>query len=199
MPPKQRYTREEIVQAALELVREDGLTAVTARALAARLDCSVKPIFGLFRNMEEVQQALLSAAYNIYQSRLTQAMNAGALPPYKASGMAYIQFAREEPELFRLLFMRDRTHEAPAPEGEELEGLYQLIQRNTGLSRELAMRFHLESWVYVHGIAVMLATHYLDWPTEEINAVMTDLYEGLKYRFTKGGREDGGHPDTASQ
>lgn len=79
------------------------------------------------------------------------------------------------------------------------EGLYRLIQRNTGLSREQAMRFHLESWVYVHGIAVMQATYYLDWPVEEISAVMTDLYEGLKYRFTKGGREDGGHPDTASQ
>lgn len=200
MPPKTRYTREEIVQAALELTRENGIAAVTARALANRLSCSAKPIFGQFRNMEEVQAQVLKAADAIYQARLSAAMNAGEWPPYKASGMAYIQFARQEPELFKLLFMRDRTGEAPQMDDtEEMEPIYKIIERNVGLNREEARRFHLENWIFVHGIASMLATHYLDWQTEDISRALTDLYEGLRHRFTEGGKANGSHPHGASQ
>ena len=46
MPPKVRFTREEIIRAALDITRESGPEALTARSLAARLDCSAKPIFG---------------------------------------------------------------------------------------------------------------------------------------------------------
>lgn len=199
MPPKTKYTREEIVLAALALTRESGFAAVTARGLAARLGCSAKPIFGLFRNMEEVQREVLSAADAIYQQRLAEAMARGELPPYKASGMAYIRFSQEEPELFKLLFMRDRSREEPAAAGSELEELLALIQHNLGLTRQQALLFHLENWVFVHGIAAMAATHYLDWSTEDVSRALTDMYEGLKYRFLKGGRQDESHPDGASQ
>ena len=77
---------------------------MTARALATELGCSVKPIFGLFKNMEEVQQEVLIAANLLYQNYLQEDMAKGKYPPYKASGMAYIRFAKEERELFRLLF-----------------------------------------------------------------------------------------------
>lgn len=84
---------------------------MTARALAAELGCSVKPIFGLFKNMEEVQQEVGIAAYELYQKYLLEDMTSGKYPPYKASGMAYIRFAKDEKELFKLLFMRDRSGE----------------------------------------------------------------------------------------
>ena len=74
MPPKFKFSREEILQAALELTRESGISAVTARALGARLGSSAKPIFGLFENMQEVQQEVLKAADRLYQSRLQKAM-----------------------------------------------------------------------------------------------------------------------------
>ena len=56
MPPNFKFTKEEILKSALDIIREKGMSALTARSLAAKLGCSVKPIFGLFRNMEEVQQ-----------------------------------------------------------------------------------------------------------------------------------------------
>ena len=92
MPPKVKFTREEIIRAALDIVRETGPEGLTARSLAARLGCSVKPIFGLFRSMEEVQQEVLAAGYRLYGQTIAQAMEAGKYPPYKASGMAYIAF-----------------------------------------------------------------------------------------------------------
>ena len=182
MPPKCRFTREEIIQAALDLTAEKGVGALTARGLAQRLGSSAKPIFGLFDNMEEVQQEVVKAANLRYQEYLRQDMSAGRYPPYKASGMAYIRFAREQKELFKLLFMRDRTHEEKAA-GDELEALLGLIQKNMGLSRDDAYRFHLEMWIYVHGIATMIATAYLEWDMDFISAALTDAYQGLRLRF----------------
>lgn len=100
MPRKNRFTREEIISAALELTRSRGSAAVTARSLAGALGSSSKPIFGLFENMDEVQQEVQKAAFAIYQKRIADAMASGEFPPFKASGMAYIRFAREERELF---------------------------------------------------------------------------------------------------
>ena len=62
-------------------------------------------------------------------------------------------------------------------EGEEI---ISLIQKNTGLDREQAFMFHLEMWVYVHGIAVMIATSYLDWNWDMISQMLTDAYEGYE-------------------
>ena len=182
MPPKCKFTREEITSAALDLTRRAGPDGLTARALAEELGSSVKPIFGLFKNMEEVQDAVLSAAQDLYQSYLAQDMAAGKYPPYKASGMGYIRFAREERELFKLLFMCDRKGQ-PLEPGREMDVIIPLIMKNTGLSRERAERFHLELWIFVHGIASMIATSYLDWEMETVSDVLTDAYMGLKARF----------------
>lgn len=182
MPPKCRFTREEIIQVALDLTAEKGVGALTARGLAQRLGSSAKPIFGLFANMEEVQQEVVKAANLRYQEYLRQDMSAGRYPPYKASGMAYIRFAREQKELFKLLFMRDRTHEEKVA-GDELEALLGLIQKSMGLNRDDAYRFHLEMWIYVHGIATMIATAYLEWDMDFISAALTDAYQGLRLRF----------------
>lgn len=183
MPPKSRFTREEIIAAALALVREEGPGALTARALGARLGCSAKPIFGAFRGMEEVQQEVIRAGMDLYRQYLRREMEAGEHPPYKASGMGYIRFAQEEPELFRLLFMRDRSGEPVTEEWEELAPIVALIQEKTGLCVEQARMFHLEMWVYVHGVAAMLATRYLPWQAETISVMLTDMFEGLRLRY----------------
>ena len=183
MPPKFRSTREEMIAAALELVRQGGKDALTARALGAKLGCSAKPIFGLFRNMEELEGEVIAAADAYYQKYLVQKMQEGQYPPYKASGMAYIRFSKEERELFRLLFMRDRSGEIIGENLEEIRPLLDLIRKNTGLSEREAYLFHLEMWIYVHGIATMLATSYLEWDAEFISNTLTDSYQGLRHRF----------------
>lgn len=192
MPPKFKFTRDEMIKAALDLTRENGISALTARALAARLGCSAKPIFGLFQNMQEVQQEVLGEANRLYQSYLQEEIASGKYPPYKASGMAYIRFAREEKELFKLLFMRDRSGEKVEEDKREVEQLLRLISESTGLDEKKAYLFHLEMWIYVHGIATMIATAYLDWDMQCIERFLSDEYAGLKYRYCgeKNGRSD---------
>ena len=183
MPRSFLFTREQIVQAALELTREGGIGAVTARALGARLGTSAKPVFGLFQSMTEVQQAVLQAADAYYHDYIREHMARGDYPAYKASGMAYIRFAKEEKELFKLLYMRDRSAEHPPKEAGLSGQLKSLVHNSTGFSGARAGLFHLEMWAYVHGVAAMLATGFLelDWPL--ISQMLTDAYMGLKKRF----------------
>ncbi len=186
MPPKFKFKRDEITNAALNLTRRTGLSSLTARALATELGCSAKPIFGLFKNMEEVQQEVIRTANTLYQSYLKEDMEKGEYPPYKASGMAYIRFAKEEKELFKLLFMRDRSVEKVEENMEEIKPLLQLIQKDTGMDEQEAHTFHIEMWIFVHGMATMIATNYLDLDEGYISKVITDAYKGIKSRFEKG-------------
>ena len=98
--------------------------------------------------------------------------------PYKASGMAYIRFARQERNLFRWLFMRDRTGEQIGPPDAEPQLL--LLQKNLGLTRQEAEKRHLEMWVVVHGIASMAATAYLELDEETISGILSDVFLGLQ-------------------
>lgn len=186
MPPKFKFTREWIIDSAVNVVRKNGLSGLTARGLAAELGSSAKPIFGLFQNMDEVQREVISSANALYQSYLQRSMSENKYPPYKASGIAYIQFAKEEKELFKLLFMRDRTGEKIEEDREAVRPILEVLMQNLGLSEDEATLFHLESWIYVHGIATMLATAYLDWDMNFIIKSLTDVYEGMKHRYTGG-------------
>ncbi len=183
MPRKFLFTKEQILEAALDLTREKGFGAVSARALGNKLGTSSQPIFGYFENMADVQSGIIEAANNLYRSYLDEDMASGKYPPYKASGMAYIRFAREEKELFKLLFMRDRTEEEKATAAPETEMLLDLICKQVSIPRESAMLFFLEMWAYVHGIATMLATGYFDWSEELCSQSLTDMYRGLKCKY----------------
>ncbi len=184
MPPKVKVTKEEIVKTALEIVREQGEGALNARLIAARLGCSTQPIFSNFENMEQLRFAVIGAAEALRRRYGQAELERGEYPPYKASGMGYIRFAGEERELFKLLYMRDRREEAALDEDEESIAL---VQQAMGLSREEARLFHLEMWIFVHGIAVMIATDYLVLDRELISRMLTDCYQGLIKHLSKGG------------
>ena len=182
MPPKAKVTEKEIIAAAVELVRVSGEGCLNARALANKLGCSTQPIFSNFENMESVRQAVIAYAFNLYSEYLKKEIESGKYPAYKASGMGYICFAREEKELFKLLFMRDRSFE-PATLELKRDPVIEITQQATGYSYEKAERFHLEMWVTVHGIASMIATRFLDWDMEMASGVLSDMYFGLRARF----------------
>lgn len=180
MPPKVRITKAELVTAAVALVRSEGVQALNARSLAAALHCSTQPVFSNFSTMEALRDAVVTAADDLCREYMRQETEQGVYPPYKASGMAYIRFAKDEPELFKLLYMRNRNQEA-IPEQTDIDNQMEaLVRGNTGLMGQDAKLFHLEMWAYVHGIAVMFATGYLDldWPL--VSKMLTDAFQGLR-------------------
>lgn len=183
MPPRVKITKPDIIAASLETVRESGLLSLNARAVAKRLKCSTQPIFSNYSSMEELKADVIRSADEIYRGYLEAGMKSASHPPYKASGLAYIRFAREEKELFKLLFMRDRSREKTEEEKESLAPLLALLASAAGISLEQAYAFHIAMWIYVHGIAAMIATAYLDWDEETVSRLLTDAYQGLMARY----------------
>lgn len=183
MPPKIKVTKEKILDTAIKIIKRDGVNSINARTIAKELNCSTQPIFSNFATMEELREAILATADTLYQEYINREIAAEKYPAYKAAGMAYIRFAKEEKELFKLLFMRDRTAEDKQPATEGTKTIAHIVQSTTGLTGEKAMLFHLEMWAYVHGIAAMTATNYLELETELVSEMMTDAYQGLKKRY----------------
>ena len=183
MPPKVKTTKEEIISAALNLVRTNGESALNARNIAAELNCSTQPIFSNFTSMDELRLSVVKKANELCQEYTKREVHSGEHPFFKATGMAYIRFAKEEKELFKFLYMRDRSNETIPEDSEHLEKMATIIQNNIGISETAAKLFHLEIWAYVHGIASMLATGFLDLEWDLISKMLTDAYLGLKKQY----------------
>ena len=185
MPPRIKITKDEIVGAAVELVRNKGFEALNARDIAASLKCSTQPIFSNFSSMDELMGAVIAYSDALFEEYVSRETESGKYPAYKASGMAYIRFAKEEKELFKLLYMRDRTNEV-IPERTELgDRMESMVHDATGLEDNDARLFHLEMWAYVHGIATMLATGFFDIDMELVSKIITDVYSGLRMKCEK--------------
>ncbi len=182
MAPKTRITREDIINSATEIVRIHGAGALNARAVAATLRISTQPIFSNFANMEELKQAVIERAYTFYLKMTEEIMQSGKYPPYKSTGMAYIRFAKEEKELFKLLYMRDRSSE-PATLDFHVDPAVEVLMKTTGFDYNTAERVHLSMWACVHGFATMSASDFAEIPDEIISDAITDIYMSLTARM----------------
>ncbi len=183
MPPKVKVTKEDIINATVDIVRKSGAQAINARTIASVLNCSTQPVFSNFATMEELRLAVVEKADIMCQEYMQREVESGKFPAYKANGMAYIRFAKEEQELFKLLYMRNRSSE-PIPENSELnDKMESIVHNNTGLSGADAKLFHLEMWAYVHGIATMFATGFLNLDWELVSKMLTDSYQGFKKQY----------------
>lgn len=96
--------------------------------------------------------------------------------------MGYIKFSIEEKELFKLLFMRDRTGEFIGEDRESIREILYIIMENLSIDENTAFAFHMELWIFVHEIATMYATNYLDWDLNYVSNMLTDVYNGLVTR-----------------
>ena len=160
MPPRTRYTRDDLLSAALALVRRDGMDALNARSLAHELGCSTQPLFREFDSMAEIKQEVYKRAFDVYSGYINESMS-WDMPKYKSTGMAYIRFARDEPELFKLLFMRDRVSEGQYSDQTNFDLVFNIIKKETPLDDETALRFFERTWLFIHGLAVCIATKYI--------------------------------------
>ena len=184
MPPKVKVSKEEIINTAISLIRKSGASAINARSIAAELGCSTQPIFSNFASMEELDNEVIRSAYGLYLEFLEREADRGKYPQYKSFGMAYIRFAEEEKELFKLLFMRDRAG-ADISLTPDFEESMKIIMNSTGISRDEAWLMHMEMWSCVHGIGTMLATSFLTLDRELISTMLSDVYTGVRDRYAK--------------
>lgn len=182
MPPKAKFTREEIIQAALDIVRQDGTQALTARALGTKLGSSSRPIFTIFQSMEEVQQEVFDAAKELYNQYTKECMNQPSA--FMSIGIRYIKFAAEEPKLFGLLFM---TEKKAVPDMSNIlnfietehDEIFIAIKKEYGIDKQTAKRLYQHLWIYTHGIATLCVTKTCTFTEKEIESMLYEVGESL--------------------
>ena len=189
MPPRSKFTREEMVSAALDITREEGIDALTARALAGRLGSSARPIFTVFDSMDEVSAAVVDAAKAEYSEYVERGL--GEAIAFKGVGTAYIRFAAERSKLFMLLFMRERG-DVPSAEtvigaiDDNWEKILGSIVDAYGLDRDVAKRLYRHLWIYTHGIATLIATNVCTFTPDEISQMLTAVFASLMAKIKTG-------------
>ncbi len=182
MAPKYKYTKEQIISAALDLTREKGISALTARSLSERLHVSTMVIFNMFENMDEVRTALMVSAKALYAQYVEEGLK--AMPPFKGVGEQYILFSIQEPKLFQLLFMSEQERipqlSKVLPQiDESYDKILASISKDSRVDPHNAKRIYKHLWIYSHGIASLCATKMCQFTAEEIGDLMSDVYLGL--------------------
>lgn len=191
MPPKPKYTKEQIIEAALGVVSQQGLDALTAKELGNALHTSATPIFTVFDSMQAVQEAVKAAAMERFAS---YAHKTGAdMPIFKQVGMQMILFAKEEPNLYRLIFMSQNSDvksfaDIYAHLGGVAEECLTTIQTDYGLSGADAKTLFEHTWIHTYGIATLCATGMCDFTQEEISKMLTQDFTAMMLLQKKGER-----------
>lgn len=160
MPPTVRFTRDAVLHAACQLMRREGMEALNARAIAKELGGSTQPIFRLFTNMEDLHRELILYVARQFQAH-AEADMAQSDSPYIQLCTTYLLYGRDEPELFKLLFMRDRVSEGQYSDQTNFDLVFNIIKKETQLDDETALRFFERTWLFIHGLAVCIATKYI--------------------------------------
>lgn len=182
MPPKAKFTKEEILSAALDIVRSKGIDALTARLLADALNSSPRPIFTVFAGMDEIVREVIFKAKALYAEYVRRGLT--CVPQFKGVGVQYILFAIEEPKLFQLLFMNERGSVPPLCEVLQLiedsfEEILASITNAYGFDRDTALRLYYHMWIYSHGIATLCATKMCSFTAEDISRMLTEVCASL--------------------
>ncbi|MCH5163832.1 MAG: TetR/AcrR family transcriptional regulator [Clostridiales bacterium] len=191
MPPKAKFTREQILNESLLIVRESGIESLTARTLAKRLGSSACPIFTVFDNMEEViteTKQLAKAEYAKYiQKGLCQEI------PFKGVGTQYIMFAKNEPKLFQLLFMTEADIGSVDQFLPTIDDNYSLILNSVrvpyGLNEVDAKYLYTHLTIYTHGIATLIARKVVAFTDEDVDRMLSEVFVGLLKELKRRGND----------
>lgn len=180
MPPKPKFTKEQIVAAAVNVIRDSSVEAITAQEIGRRLGTSTRPMFTYFDTVEELRQAATDAAWQLYDERAQQGLS--LTPAFKGFAMAYIRFASEEPSLFRLLFMR-KTEPISLPAFLGREGhrdtVLDAVSETFHVDRDQAQWLYENLWIYAHGIAALCASEAVSFTDEEVASKLGTMCRGL--------------------
>lgn len=183
MPPKAKFTREEIINRAFEMARKKGIYAVVARELGKELGTSSSPIFTAFKNMEELQKEVRKVAMREFEAYVRDAVNYAPAFKYVGMKMKMIEFAIKEPKLFQLLYMREhdgsQSYAMLIDElGDTVQVCIEIMQKDYALSRQEAELLFRQVWLHTFGICVLVAGKVCQITPEEISEMLSVEFQG---------------------
>ena len=185
MAPKNKFTKEEMVEAALRVVRAKGIDGLTAKTMAEALGTSTQPIFTAFGSMEGVKREVYAAALRIYDAYTDAGLQQKV--PFLGVGMQYIRFAREEPSLYRFLFLT-QAQEGEYSAMQSMRHLQALVRPTLKdiyrISAAEADLYFRDLWFVVHSLSTLIVTGDCPYSDREIGQILTgfsiSIYKSIK-------------------
>lgn len=189
MPPKAKFTKEQIVKTAFDMTRENGFSSVTARELGKRLGTSASPIFTVFQSMSELQQEVRKLAMQEFITYVGNVLD--YTPSFKRFGMQMISFAMEEPQLFRILYMEENEENRSFDDlfktlGEPAYLCVDIIQKENDVTKEEAIILFKQAWIHAFSIGVLLVNKICCFTKEEIAEMLSLEFQGVLYLLKSG-------------
>ena len=174
MAPKNKFTREEMVSAAVRVVQKLGAAALTAKSLAEELGTSTQPVFTCFGTMESSRAEVYAAAERMFDEYLTAGLKEKI--PFFGFGTQYIRFARKEPELYRLLFLT-RPDDMGSGAFSVMRHMQALVRPSLmeiyHISEQEADHYFRDLWLVVHSLATLIVTGDCPYSDREIGQILT--------------------------
>ena len=179
MPPKTRFDENSIVEAALEIAEDEGLSGITARKVAARLGSSVAPIYANFDRIDDLIDRVVT---RVFEASTKELGRGDGVDPLADIGRASIAFARNHPALFRELALQPNRY-MDSYEVMESQILRIMSQDDSTAhwTHEQKRKFLFKLRAFQLGLSAMMAVGLVPrWLSEEqIDEMLLEVGEDL--------------------
>ena len=178
MPAARKVSKDEIINAAVDVLRDDGFSAINARSVVKKLGCSTQPIYFSFKNMEELKSALTEHAIQMHTQRVRDSLRVheGNYSRYSSYGIGFVKFAAEEKQLFRWLYLEGKQR-GPYRNDVLLPEIIAVIAEEYGYSEDVARCLHQDMTYFSYGLAILANTDHL-------HLTEAELYETFHREFS---------------
>lgn len=166
MPPKKKFSKEQIIEVSFEIARTEGIDSITIRKVAEKLGSSIAPIYVNFEDVEELKRAVVKKVVAISQQMIREQSTGN---PFRDIGVASIRFAKDYSVLFRDLVMKqnDYVKDYDQDMGSDLISLMKEDPFLEGLTDEDLMLLLLKMRIFQMGLSVMVANRLLPESIDE--------------------------------
>jgi len=182
MPPKAEITKEKVLDAVFEIVREQGIEVLTARSIAQKLKCSTQPIYSLYASMEEVKADVYNRAVDFALASIKQYEN-GKNAPVMNLAIGFLLFARNEKRLFRTLYLSDyREHYLKTNDDkltEETYAAFLQLDELSAIEESKAKKTFQQLFAFWLGIGTMINTNTLELDIQEATEMLEEMYQSI--------------------
>lgn len=177
MPAIKKITKEAIIDAAVDVLREGGAAAINARSVAKKLGCSTQPIYLSFQSMNDLKVAITQRAIMLHTQHVREwlcILDADGScyrehSHYSSYGIGFVKFAAQEKHLFRWLYL-DGEQFGPYQDDVLLPEIIAAIVNEYGYTEELAQKLHQDMAYYSYGLALLANTDHLNLTDGELLA-----------------------------
>ena len=173
-------TKDDVINRAKIIIARDGWESLNARGLAKELDISTKPLYRMFKGMEEVKALVYENIYKFYDDFITSRINKDKA--LITLCVAYIEFAQEHKNLFKTLFLSNnlswKSIDSVLDEKWNQSAIVNLVNKH-GLTFDAAKTLFMHIWLYSNGLATLLATNEMSLDSNEIIKRIVTIYKDI--------------------